>query len=223
MKQFLVGISLILFSCGADADPREHHVLDYQREGENSLADDWHAPRDQPPNPELESSRRLMDKNLWEPAIKKLLPLLTTPRVLTSHEWAEATYRYGFCLEKIGDTDEAITQYRVLITAYLAFEDWSSQAFERAFEHIYKSSDSDERLHVYTSLRRFLYQFQLMREEDYPSGALARLRNRLPEIEADMKLTDRQIAEVDEFLGIPPGSYRIRPKQNEAQSGRNGD
>ncbi|MEM7699029.1 MAG: tetratricopeptide repeat protein [Verrucomicrobiota bacterium] len=219
MKPFFKGILLVLLTGVSFAGPEEHEVLDYQQRKIEPEDIDWHTSSDQPPNSDLKLGRELMDQGRWKAFVEKFTPLIEQRKLFTASERAEAIFRFGYCLEKSGKVDEAMTQYRIMITKYPSFVDWSNQAFERAFEITYASSDPEEQLHVYTSLRRHLYQYQLMEQEDCPSGALARLRDRLAAVEAEMKLSDQLITEVDDFLGLPRGGNWIRSKQTPAQKG----
>ena len=75
---------------------------------------------------------------------------------------------------------------------------WSSQALERRFELMYNTYDPNEKTRAYSHLRKILYMFKNVKK----SGALTRMRKRLPRVRRELGLTPEQLLEIDMKLGI---------------------
>ncbi len=138
----------------------------------------------------------------WEGAREYFGKINKNKKWLDRPARAESNFRYGVALENLGKTDDAIKVYNAVIAVYGGYTEWSSQALEQGFELAYKINDPEKRIRAYSYLRKILYMFQKAKESDDPSGALARLRRRLPAVRNELNLTPEQVAEIGLQLGI---------------------
>lgn len=91
-----------------------------------------------------------------------------------------------------------------MLAVYGSYANWSSQALERGFELAYGKGGRDEKIKAYTYLRKLLYMLQMIKDKEAPSGALTRVRRRLPMVINALKLTREQVLEIDQEMGIIP-------------------
>ncbi|MFK5922129.1 MAG: hypothetical protein QM496_08105 [Verrucomicrobiota bacterium] len=150
----------------------------------------------------LKLSQELIGQKRWEDAKKQLGALNKRRKGVSRLERAELNFNYGLCLEKLGKTDDALKTYISLIAVYGSYVTWSSQALERGFNLSYQKTELEKKINAYKYLRKILYMFQKFQETDDPSGALSRIRKRLPEVAKELKLTTEQQRDIDISLGI---------------------
>jgi len=150
----------------------------------------------------LNLGRLAVKQKKWKEGLGYFASINKNKRQLNRAGRAESNYKYGLCLERLGRTDDALLVYNAVIAVYGSYLDWSSQALENAFELAYKTDDPEKKIKAYMYLRKILYMFQKADERDCSSGALERLRRRLPEVRNELGLTPQQLQEIDEKLGI---------------------
>lgn len=131
---------------------------------------------------------------------------------------AEALFKLGFVLDELGDPAGANQAYLGVVSTYAAFHDWVTQAWERYLPNSLKDINAMEltdplttalkrkrELTLYKLCVKNLYQWQALDEKtDSPSGALTRLRRRVPELKAELNVTPVEEAEILRELGIAP-------------------
>lgn len=156
------------------------------------------------PHAYLNLGRISVKREKWKDGLQYFGKIIKTKKWLDRQERAEANFSYGLCFDQIGKTDEAIYVYHNVFIVYGSYVDWSSQAVERGFELAYSKEGQEAKIRAYTYLRMVLYMLQMGREEDAPSGALGRIRRRLPEVIKELGLTSEQLLEIDRELGILP-------------------
>lgn len=129
---------------------------------------------------------------------------------------AEATFKLGVVYDALGDPIAANQAYINVVGAYSAFRDWLTQAWERyipnSLAEIEKLPETDPLsialkrkrvLALYKLCVKYLYEWQKLDEErDAPSGALARLRRRVPELKNELKITPQEEQDILRDLGI---------------------
>lgn len=150
----------------------------------------------------LELTRELMRQERWEDAREQLGKINKSRAPLGSAIRAETNYRYGLCLEMQGNKDDSQKVYNAVIAVYRSQIEWSSQALERGFELAYQNKDPEERVKAYRYLRKILWIFEGYVEEETLSGALTRLRKRLPVIKNELGLSSEQSRKIDVKLGL---------------------
>ncbi len=146
----------------------------------------------------------------WEDGREYFGKINRNKKWLDREKRAESNFYYGLCLEKLGKTDDAIKVYNAVIAVYGSYINWSSQALERGFELAYAIDDPAKKIRAYSYLRKILYTLQNAEESEAPSGALGRMRRRLPGVRNELGLTPEELREIDFKLGI----------DDEAASGR---
>jgi len=121
-------------------------------------------------------------------------------------------------LDELGDPAGANQAYLGVVSTYAAFHDWVTQAWERYLPNSLKDINAMEltdplttalkrkrELTLYKLCVKNLYQWQALDEKtDSPSGALTRLRRRVPELKAELNVTPVEEAEILRELGIAP-------------------
>ncbi|MCF6313332.1 MAG: tetratricopeptide repeat protein [Verrucomicrobiales bacterium] len=138
----------------------------------------------------------------WEEAKERFGKINKNKKWLDRMARAESNFYYGLALENLGRTDDAIKVYNAVIAVYGSYIDWSSQSLERGFNLAYNIDDPDKKIKAYKYLRKLLYMFAQQKEEDAPSGALGRIRRRLPAVQNELSLTPEQLTQIDLELGI---------------------
>ncbi len=152
------------------------------------------------PEAYMNLGRLAVKQELWEKGREHFSKINKNRVWLDRQSRAESNFLYGFCLEKLGKTDDAIKVYNATIAVYGSYIDWSSQALERGFALAYKIDNHEKKVKAYSYLRKILYMFQ--RAKRCPSGALSRVRRRLPEVIVELGLTPEQVTKIDVNLGI---------------------
>lgn len=138
----------------------------------------------------------------WEDGRENFGKINKNKKWLDREKRAESNFFYGLCLENLGKTDDAIKVYNAVIAVYASYIAWSSQALERGFELAYAIDDPAKKIQAYSFLRKILYTLQNAKESEDPSGALGRMRRRLPGVRNELGLTPEQLQEIDFKLGI---------------------
>ncbi len=131
---------------------------------------------------------------------------------------AEAAFKLGVVYDELGDHAAANQAYVSVVGTYSAFHDWLTQAWERyipnSLAEIQKEPETDplsialkrkRKLALYKLSVKYLYSWSGWTDEnDSPSGALARLRRRIPELKAELNVTPEEEAKIMNELGISP-------------------
>jgi len=154
------------------------------------------------PDSYLNLGRLAIKMEDWEGARENFGKINKNKKWLDRLARAESNFYYGLALEHLGKTDDAIKVYNAVIAVYGSYIDWSSQALERGFELAYSIDDEEKKIKAYSYLRKILYMFQKAKEVDAKSGALGRMRRRLPAVRNELGLTPEQLKELDFKLGI---------------------
>lgn len=154
------------------------------------------------PEEMLNIGRELMKQERWEEARRQFGAINQHRKGLGGLVRAEGNFSYGLCLEKLGKTDDAIKVYNAVIAVYGSHVTWASQALERGFNLSYQANEPEKKIEAYSYLRKILYMLQNFQEANDPSGALGRMRKRLPEVVKELGLTPGKLAEIDHKLEI---------------------
>lgn len=158
----------------------------------------------------LERGRVAMKLERWEEAKEAFATINKQKTWLNKVERAESNFAYAQCTEKLGDIAGAIEIYIVVWTNYGAYPNWASQAFEKYLELGLKDAESlqdplelrTKKIEYYKWLQRKLFQWQNWADDDDPTGALRRLRRRLPELKSELAITPEEQQAIDFELGI---------------------
>ncbi len=131
---------------------------------------------------------------------------------------AESTYKLGVVLDELGDPAGANQAYLAVVSTYPAYYDWVTQAWERYIPNSLKDIESmktgdplstalkrQRELTLYKLTVKYVYQWQALDEQrDAPSGALARLRRKVVDMKAELRVTPQEERIVLDELGIAP-------------------
>lgn len=130
---------------------------------------------------------------------------------------AEAGFLLGNVYDELEDPVNANAAYLAVVSAYAAFPDWVTQAWERYipnskadFEKMPTGTPEEQaakrarELALYKLTRKFLYQWQNWTDEDSPSGALRRLRRDVEAMKTDLRITPEEELQILQELGIAP-------------------
>lgn len=170
------------------------------------------------PEATLSLGRVLVKLERWEEAKKRVAFIKKDKFWLDKNGRAEMNFLYGLCLEKLGSSDDAIKVYNAVIAVYGDYPDWSCQALERGFNLAYAIDAPEKKVKAYSFLKKILYMFQNFREAEVPSGALSRLRERLPRIRKELGITAKQEAEINWRLGLPEEKPYVDPDLRQKRS-----
>lgn len=128
---------------------------------------------------------------------------------------AESAFLMGTVFDAMDDPLNANRSYLAVVSAFGAFPDWVTQAWERyiansaediaampegAPEEALKKRERE--LAVYKLTRKYLYQWQEWTDEDAPSGALRRLRRDIDTMKNEMGITPEEEQRVLFELGL---------------------
>lgn len=130
---------------------------------------------------------------------------------------AEAAFKMGLVLDEMDDPVGANQAYLSIIGAYPGYYDWVTQAWERyipnSLAQIEEMPVGDplsiakkraSQLKLYELVLKNVYSWQDLKEEvDAPSGALGRLRRKVVDMKAELKILPAEEARILRAVGIP--------------------
>jgi len=144
----------------------------------------------------------LLEEGRWQEALLPFRKAINQHTVKHRKEKAEANYKIGICLEKLGQDADAASAYLSVIAVYAAEVEWSSRALECRVQITAKAGKTDDPVAEYKFLRRNSLIIQRSLSNSEPPEALKRVLDSIATIAADLRLTEDQIADVDRELGI---------------------
>lgn len=159
------------------------------------------------PQATLELGRLAVATQNWEEAKTAFGTINQNKRWLKPEERAEATYKFGQCLEGLGDIGGAFQAYTAAWVTYAKHSEWSTQSLERWLALGFKDADENikdpialrtKKLEFYKTLKRKLIEWTNFPETE----ALQRLRLRLPEMRGELGITPDEEAEINFRMGL---------------------
>ncbi|MCF6311429.1 MAG: hypothetical protein L3J39_03165 [Verrucomicrobiales bacterium] len=156
------------------------------------------------PKATLYLGRVLVRLEDWEAAKKALGTINKNKDWLDKLGRAEAIFLYGMCLEKLGETDDAIKVYNATIAVYGEYAEWSLQALQHGFELAYRIDDLEKKIKAYSYLNKLIYMFHNFgnNREGRVSELMKLLRERRDEVKVELGISEEQEREIDRKLGI---------------------
>ncbi|MEO0413969.1 MAG: hypothetical protein AAF226_03340, partial [Verrucomicrobiota bacterium] len=181
-------------------------------------ADGTGVPKTYTPGAYLNIAKLHMQEGEWSDANDNLKIINEKKNYFKSdrEKRAEATFLWGQALDKMGDKLGANRAYLSVWSTYNAFPDWATQAVEayipNSLDDIRNRPQGTEEeklakrkseLTLYNLLMKQVYVWQKIKPEETPSGALVRLRRRLPTLRSELNISTAEDEQVKFDLGLP--------------------
>lgn len=129
--------------------------------------------------------------------------------VREKHLRAEAGFLFGRALEETGEVASALKAYLATWAAYQGYPEWSTQSIERILDIQLEESKKLsgpalrlKQLELFTFLKLRIFEWSKWTEDQDPSGTLLRLRQRLPAMRIEMKVTPEEERLIDQKNGL---------------------